>query len=221
MVNINTAKFWDTKHLQKRGVIKNNPMYEDKINKVLDFLRNKSGRLLDVGFGNAYLESKLIKNNTILELFGIDISKVAVFSAREKLKGNFQKASILKIPYEDHYFNYIVVLDVLEHLLPKETTFAYKELNRVLRNGGTLIVSVPINEGLEKRMKEGKNPNAHLKIYTQKSLCSELKLYGYKIFKKNILYAFKNMYKLKTLITRFIFYKSINPNLVILFAKKK
>jgi SAM-dependent methyltransferase len=49
------------------------------------------------------------------------------------------------IPYPDAFFDGVLLLDVLEHLLDEKAVL--QEIHRVLRPGGFLVVSVP-NDGL-------------------------------------------------------------------------
>jgi predicted SAM-dependent methyltransferase len=53
------------------------------------------------------------------------------------------QADILTLPFEDNSFDYILFLDVIEHLFYPEQLIAVKELKRVLKPGGKIILSVP------------------------------------------------------------------------------
>ena len=105
----------------------------------------------------------------------------------------------------------VLVLDVLEHLPTNKTYEAYSELIRVLKPGGTLIVSVPLNEGLEEMLKHGKNPNGHLRAYTPDILKTELKLSGFKIIRECYLFAFSKLYFLKVWWEKIVLAFTFNP----------
>ncbi|MCJ7691834.1 MAG: class I SAM-dependent methyltransferase [Sedimentisphaerales bacterium] len=97
---------------------------------------------LDFGcFDGAFLNSLAGKN--IGRLAGVDISGEAV----SKAKSQFPELEIIKInkaaalPFDDAAFNSVSILDVLEHVYEQAELLA--ELNRVLKDRGRLIVTVP------------------------------------------------------------------------------
>jgi len=97
---------------------------------------------LDFGcYDGAFLAT--LRSRGISRLVGVDISQDAVRKARER----FADIEIIHIsqttplPFEDRLFTSITVLDVIEHLA--EQNALLDELNRVLKYGGLLIVTVP------------------------------------------------------------------------------
>lgn len=54
-----------------------------------------------------------------------------------------KKGSILKIPFKDQSFPLVVCLDTLEHLAKEKRMEALKELLRVVKRGGRLILGFP------------------------------------------------------------------------------
>ena len=97
---------------------------------------------LDFGCHNgAFLNT--LKDKSVGRLVGVDICKEAVEQGQQL----FPHLELVKInettplPFDDDQFNSITVLDVLEHIY--EQTELLAELNRVLKAGGKLIVTVP------------------------------------------------------------------------------
>ncbi|XOB46583.1 MAG: class I SAM-dependent methyltransferase [Candidatus Nealsonbacteria bacterium] len=103
----------------------------------------KEAKFLDVGCaeGNASLrhaESAGIKKENI---FGLDIDDKYLEIAKEKFKVfkvDFEKDSF---PFEDNYFDLILVDQVFEHI--KNISNLSKEISRVLKPNGYLIVLTP------------------------------------------------------------------------------
>jgi len=98
----------------------------------------KEGKLLDVGCGNG---SFLMWHKTRgWDVLGIDISKSACDLCEKKgikvFKGELQDAKI-----ESESFDVVTLIQVLEHLHDPIGTL--KEINRVLKNDGLLIIGVP------------------------------------------------------------------------------
>lgn len=215
IINLNKPIFWDDllSHDQERGY----PMYEDKISIVSRMLTTKSGSVLDVGFGNGDLLEK-VSSNTNLKLYGIEISDYALKKVKKRVKGTLKKGRITKIPFNKEKFDVVVALDVLEHIPPSKTFGALQELKRVMRRGGTLIVSVPLNEGLPEMLGNNENPNGHVRIYTLELIKAELEIAGFKVKKEEYLSAFQSYYAVKNLLNQTILKNHWQPNLVIIEA---
>jgi len=98
-------------------------------------------RILDAGCGMGDLLLHL-KN---YEAIGVDLSKDYIEIAKERGL-NVTVGRIEKMPYPRGWFDMVVCTDVLEHVL--DLNKAVRELLRVLRPGGTLIVRTPNREDL-------------------------------------------------------------------------
>ncbi len=96
--------------------------------------------LLDAGCddgNNAKLLSKKA-NHT----WGIDINKKAIETAQKKFPSiSFSFCPVETTPFENEFFDAIVMNDVLEHVANEIT--ALNEMFRILKKGGQLIVSTP------------------------------------------------------------------------------
>ncbi len=100
-------------------------------------------RILDVGCGTG-------GNFAFLDAYGrvegCDYSEEAIHYCNIRGTHSVREASIYELPYDDGAFDLVTCLDVIEHLrldLP-----AFRELNRVLRTGGYLLVTLPIGAHL-------------------------------------------------------------------------
>ncbi len=97
---------------------------------------------LDFGCNKGVFLNKL-KDKTSGRLVGVDVSEEAVKQGQQL----FPELEIIKIheasslPFDDAAFDSITILDVLEHVYEQAELLA--ELNRVLKHGGKLIVTVP------------------------------------------------------------------------------
>jgi len=217
----NLHKFWDNLFSGNVNGVNKGSIFRDKKRTISRFFSKRKGRMLSVGFGAGEIEEEIAKSNNKIEIFGIDISRAAVENMSCLRVGSFIQGNILKIPFKSSYFDFVLALDVLEHIPSTKTFKGYRELRRVLKSKGILIVSVPINENLEEMVKEGKNPNFHLRVYTPEILKAELGTFGFSIIKEIYLYAFNKFYLLKSfLVKKFFFLKLRKPNLLIIIAKK-
>jgi SAM-dependent methyltransferase len=103
---------------------------------IVSFLRrfSASSPLLDVGCGPG-------EPWPGFDTFGLDVNPEAVESA--KMQGiNAVIGDACRIPYDNEKFYTVLMLDVLEHI--DNQSLALREVKRVLKNNGLLILSVPL-----------------------------------------------------------------------------
>lgn len=107
-----------------------------------------SGRSLDIGCGVGFVLNYLAGPNFDLNVFGVDISDVAIREAQTRLQhvpGSPKQICVLEtqtLPFEDQFFSLITCFDVLEHLDEQDIDTTISEILRVLRPGGVFFGSV-------------------------------------------------------------------------------
>lgn len=103
-------------------------------------LKKTSGPVLDIGCG-AGDDVKWCEANNI-EAFGIEPSKTMLNIAKSnvRLPEKILAGSFEKIPFQDNYFELIMGRFSLHYL--NNFTKAYSEIFRVLKKGGTLLLTV-------------------------------------------------------------------------------
>lgn len=220
--DLNTPELWDKLNRRKRLEKKENPMAYDRIKAVSELIQGEGIKVLNIGVGSGDLEHEVLQRNKDIEWNGIDISTSSVIEAKKNFpSNNFKKGSIRNLKFDNNYFNYVVILEVLEHIRPSKVLSALNEVYRVLLSKGKLIVSVPLNEGLEELIEKGENPNAHVRVYTPTLIEAELRISGFTVKWMKKLYAFHKNYLIKTFLAEYIIYGRIKPNNIILLSEKK
>ena len=107
----------------------------------------KSGdRVLEVGCGKAYLLYELIQEVPGLEVCGIDVSEYALLHAKEEVRPHLQIANAAQLPYDGDRFDLVLSISTLHNLLAFELEAALKEIVRVGRGRGYLVVESYRNE---------------------------------------------------------------------------
>jgi SAM-dependent methyltransferase len=95
-------------------------------------------RILDAGCGSGRNMVELARYG---EVSGVEISPMSAELAGERGVGEVHTGSVLDLPFSDETFDLATCLDVIEHL--DDDVAALGELRRVVRPGGSLIVTVP------------------------------------------------------------------------------
>lgn len=187
----------------------NNKTYLDytdtRLRKIIDLVgKYPSGKVLDIGCGNGYLLKELKKKYPERELFGIDVYKTKISGVEIKI-GDITKG----LDYSTSSFDTVILGEVIEHV--PDPDFLLKEISRVLKKNGILIISTPnlvswanrimvlfgiqplftetsteVNLGRFFRiLGQGGKVQGHLRIFTYKSLEEILSKEKFKIIGKN------------------------------------
>jgi len=90
-----------------------------------------------------------------------------------------------RLPFKDNSFDIITALDVVEHI--KNDTKTLKEWRRVLKPGGTIIVTVPAYQWL---WSQHDVINNHYRRYTRKQIKGVVAAAGYKVSKSSYAIVF-------------------------------
>jgi SAM-dependent methyltransferase len=100
---------------------------------------DRSTRVIDVGCGAGATYARWVDERA--SYVGVDVSSKAVDLAREAGLEAQVVNDASELPFEDDSFDLAICIEVLEHLFAPHD--AAREIRRVLRPGGKLIVSAP------------------------------------------------------------------------------
>ncbi len=119
-----------------------NKAHEKMYNDFCDrFIKNKSGKLLDVGCGLGYFVKKA-SSFSKWQVFGYEMSKPAVKFAKEKLNlKNIFYGRVEDSDFEEKSFDIITLWDVIEHIPNPHGLLSY--LNKILKDDGFLFIHTP------------------------------------------------------------------------------
>ncbi|MCX5680362.1 MAG: methyltransferase domain-containing protein [Candidatus Omnitrophica bacterium] len=132
--------------------MKGNAVKNDEKNFLLETVINifanlPKGKVLDLGCGDGEFAKKL-------KDLGFDVVASDMDQNRFKYHKNiiFQASNLEKeLPFEKKQFNYVLLLETIEHVYNPD--FVIGEIGRVLRSGGTLILSTPNILNLNSRVR--------------------------------------------------------------------
>ena len=103
-------------------------------------------KILEIGFGTglAFLNLEPLYE----EIHGLDLTvevdKVEELFLKHGVKTYLKNGSVLSMPYENDFFDSVLLVSILEHLKPDELSQAFSEIHRVLKPGGQVIYGVPV-----------------------------------------------------------------------------
>jgi len=115
------------------------------INSTVKKGNKKVERVLDIGCGNGRHIVYLAREKW--NVYGLDISQKSLDIAdewleREGLFAELKKGCATALPYPDEYFDVVICFGVLDHLLFDDTEAAITEIDRVLKPGGLVFLSL-------------------------------------------------------------------------------
>lgn len=102
-------------------------------------------RVLDAGCGTGGNVRFLQRYGHVV---GIDLAPEALEPATQCLPGVLTRASVLHMPFADASFDLVTSFDVLYHRGVSDEITALREVHRVLRPGGRLLMRLPAYEFL-------------------------------------------------------------------------
>jgi ubiquinone/menaquinone biosynthesis C-methylase UbiE len=110
---------------------------------LLELNPQKNDKFLDVGCGDGYY-SYLLSQLGTFNITGIDSDSNALKNAKKQVQSKsvkFVNGDVTKMPFKTNSFSKLVCSEVLEHL--PDDLKGLKEMNRVIKKGGTLCITVP------------------------------------------------------------------------------
>jgi SAM-dependent methyltransferase len=140
----------------------NNVIYQRHLIAYLEAEKRISGKVLEVGSGEGYGLKILCKRAT--DYFAVDKFPCPAVGTPGTENVHFKQASIPPLPYRDNEFDFVVSFQVIEHI--EDDVMFVKEIARVLKPGGTLILTTP-----NRTMSLTRNP-FHTREYTGPELGS-------------------------------------------------
>ena len=150
-------------------------------------------RVVEVGCGAGQFIRGIKRDRPDLNCYGTDISVAAITLAQRSFDGvTYSVSKENTLPYENEFFDAVVIFDVLEHVENPE--FFLSEVRRVLVSGGRLYAFVPCEgdrlsmwrllDRFHLKQDLTKKYAGHIHFFSRQSLIALCKKTGFSIVKK-------------------------------------
>lgn len=107
-------------------------------------MRRKTGiKVLDIGCAKGFMVRMLREGG--MEAYGVDASEYAISNAPSDVKSYLHLSDVESetLPFHDEFFDLVVSMSAFEHLHLERLMFVFRQINRVLKPEGLLVINVP------------------------------------------------------------------------------
>jgi len=108
--------------------------------------------ILDIGCGYGWFELNIL-NRGVDKIVGIELSEENLETAKNNIKDkkiSFGIGSAIDLPFGSESFDTVVAWEVIEHIPKGTEDLMFREIKRVLKDGGVLYLSTPCSSILSK-----------------------------------------------------------------------
>jgi ubiquinone/menaquinone biosynthesis C-methylase UbiE len=192
--------------------------------------------ILDVGCGNGWVAKEFLTKGK--EVYSLDISITNPAIATKLYSGEKHfgiTSDSFHLPFNDQSFDCVIASEIIEHVF--DPAAFVKELFRVVKKGGSLVITTPYNEKIIYYLCvhcNQKTPaNAHIHSFDEKKLeglysSNDLESFKYETFGNKLLIFLRSyvilkffpfwLWKIKDKFVNWIYNKPVH---IICFYKKK
>lgn len=145
---------WDKLYRNEK---ESQPIQKDIPGLVNVFKKYNVNRILDLGCGSGRHTIYLVGEG--FDVYGFDISEQAINKTRSSLQAKGLNAHLFvgsmyeQLPFEDNFFDAVICIRVLHHGTIDNIRGAISEIERVLKPGGFVYVTVRKRISKEKRLR--------------------------------------------------------------------
>ena len=191
-------------------VLYNHIIHSSRVEQILNYTANISGKVLDIGCFDGFITEKILKQGN-KEVIGMDRWEEAMELTRSKgIETVWGDMDNPQIPFADNYFDCVVAADVFNSIFDPDAVM--EEVTRILKPQGKLIITVPnlASSGNRLLMLLGFAPyNLQVRARTG---AGHLRLFTFRTLKKLLLDYNFTVQKMTSTVVIFPFFR-LRPNI--------
>ena len=151
----------------------------------LDGIRNKLNNrkccYLDMGCSSGYMLEEALEEFPNTDAIGADYFSAGLLQCHQRLPNiPLFQVDLANCQFSDNLFDAVTCLNVLEHI--KDDVSALRHLFRIIKPGGKLVVTVPMDPGLYDIYDQ---VHCHVRRYQMSELKSKVESTGFRILEAN------------------------------------
>ena len=151
------------------------------ISQLTQHLSIKNPLIMEIGCSSGYLLEKMDKEIPGALIIGADIVYAPLVAlAKKHIHIPMLRFDLMQCPLPDNALDAVVLINVLEHI--EDDNLALKQIHRILKPGGIVLIEVPANPNLYDFYDEAL---LHFRRYRLKDLTNQLEHLNFKILKKS------------------------------------
>ena len=119
------------------------------VKEVVKAINRRQASVADLGCGSGVILSEVLMMKPLWTGHGLDISREAINYARKLAahkrvadRTSFRAGNVTRLPYADESLDLVIASEIIEHMPEPEA--AVGEMARVLKPGGQLILTMPV-----------------------------------------------------------------------------
>lgn len=159
--------------------------YWENIDRWIEFFKPDTERILEVGviYGrNSIIQARKGRKCWCVDLNEAQLNLIKIHAILESLSITCKREDVCSLSFPDRFFDVSIATELLEHIPNDEV--ALKELCRVTKDDGLIMLSVPVDEPKERCMgweKDRWGSYGHIHQYTGESFKELMKRSGLKV----------------------------------------
>jgi SAM-dependent methyltransferase len=163
-----------------------------------------TARALDYGFGDGRFFDVLSRHFAASNVHGVEVSELRAARARARGWSNARVIpSSAPLPYEDASFDFVNMVEVIEHIPSDAIGGCLSEIARVMKPDGTMLLTTPnypikrVYDALDsvklRRWTRLRDDPTHVSFYNHRSLerrlCPHFRRVHFLVFKEGLFYS--------------------------------
>jgi SAM-dependent methyltransferase len=153
----------------------------ERYEQFLKYFKHSDINIIDIGCNTGRGGEELRKRKQTINLIGIDVVKCRLESVKDSIYNFLLLASATNIPFKSYSYDIILGGEFIEHIRKEDISAVLSEFNRILKNGGRLMLTTPNPNSL--LVKIGRDDvmkaPSHFSIMSKKDLKNKLLLSGF------------------------------------------